>query len=79
MKITVKKMIEELKKYDLNMDIIIYDDVGKGVRENLNVKYPTSFCKSKVVFSLCKFPIEEDRGKSRFDNKYTRKECLIIS
>lgn len=78
-KMTVKEMIKEFKKYDSEMEVVIYDDIRKGIRDNFSVTYPTSFCKSKIVFSLCTSPIEEDRGKSRFDNKYSRKECLIIS
>jgi hypothetical protein len=76
-KMTVKEVITELKKYDPDMEVVIYDDIGKGVRDNFSVTYPTSFLKQKITCALVGFPIEIDCG--RYDNKYKRRECLLIS
>jgi hypothetical protein len=76
-KMTVGNMIKKLKQYDLDMEIVLHDDIGKGVRKSTAVKYPTCFNKQRIVFALCKEPIGEDQEV--YDGKYERKECLVVS
>ena len=73
----IKELIEKLQQYDPELEVILYNNVGKGIRKDFNVKYPTYFKKEKIVYSLSKFPISEDN--KAYNTKYERNEGLIIS
>jgi hypothetical protein len=81
----VKDLINKLKEVNPELDIVIYDDVGKGVRISTNITTPHYVEEKEMITSLSKFPITiaNDLTIHQYNKnpkiKYPVKKCLLIS